>query len=39
MRIVLLSAIGIPILVGLLFLRTRLNGGIPNDQGTPYFGL
>jgi hypothetical protein len=38
MWIVLLIAIGTPILVGLLFIRMQLNGGI-NDPGTPYIGM
>jgi hypothetical protein len=38
--IVLLSAIGMPIIVGLLFLRVQLNGGMPDDPGgAPYCGL
>jgi hypothetical protein len=39
MWIVLLSAIGLPILVGLLFLRVQLNSGIPDDPGAPYIGM
>lgn len=39
MWIVLLSSIGIPILVGLLFIRMKLNGRMPDDPGNPYIGM
>ena len=35
MWIVLLTAIGMPILVGLLFLRVQLNRGLPDDPRRP----
>jgi hypothetical protein len=35
----LMSAIAMPVLVGVLLLRVRLSGGMPDESGTPYVGL
>jgi hypothetical protein len=35
----LVSAIAMPVLVGVLLFRVQLSGRIPDDAGTPYVGL